>query len=146
MIGMSRPKSLTIDLEMRSRRMIRFALPALALGVAVAGCAAAPVKSMTYDECARATRCTLHGTVTARPAEHGWIGSLALADGRCVSISLPDTEMEALRQTGPSEMTVSGRVYGDPSTDREVASMEIDGRNIGLGLCGNFFVFVPDRQ
>lgn len=72
------------------------------------------------------------------------MGELRLSDGRCISVSLPASKLESLRQSGPEEMTVSGRVYGDPSADREVTSMEIAGREIGLGLCGDFFVFVPD--
>jgi len=41
-------------------------------------------------------------------------------------------------------MTGTGEVYSDPSRVTEVAYMEIEGRKIGLGLCGGFLVFVPD--
>ena len=99
---------------------------------------------MTYEDCAISHECTVHGTVTARAAEHAWMGQLILPDGRCISVSLPENDLAALRKTGPTEMTVTGRVFGDPSGDREVTSMEIDGRKVGLGLCGDFFLFVPD--
>jgi hypothetical protein len=72
------------------------------------------------------------------------MGQLDLPDGRCISVSLPERALTELRKTGPKATTVSGRVFGDPSVNREITSMEIEGRKIGLGLCGNFFVFVPD--
>lgn len=127
------------------RRLISSVAPSILTAVfAVAGCASNSRSSMTYEQCANSRRCTVHGIVTARPAEHEWMGELKLADGRCISVSLPASKLESLRQSGPVEMTVRGQVYGDPSRDREVSSMEIAGRKIGLGLCGNFFVFVPD--
>jgi hypothetical protein len=129
---------------MRLRLIFGVALSILTAAFSVAGCASERRASMTYEECAKARRCTVHGIVTARPAEHAWMGELKLADGRCISVSLPLSKLNSLRQSGPVEMTVSGRVYGDPSADREIASMEIAGRQIGLGLCGNFFVLVPD--
>jgi hypothetical protein len=107
------------------------------------GCASSPtVAPMSYEECAASRHCTVSGTVSAQPAEHAWMGRLELPEGRCVSLSLPESEIAALQRDGPRIMTVSGRVYGDPSTDQEVAWLEIEGRRVGLGLCGNFFVFV----
>jgi len=128
---------------MRLRLISRVALSILAAGFSLAGCASERHAPMTYEECAKARHCTVHGVVTARPAEHAWMGELKLPDGRCISVSLPPSKMDSLRKSGPVEMTVSGVVYGDPSADREIASMEIAGRQIGLGLCGNFFVLVP---
>lgn len=72
------------------------------------------------------------------------MAEFALPDGRCVAVSLPENEIELLRSSGPRPMTVTGEVYGDPSGVTEVAYMEIEGRRIGLGLCGGFFVFIPD--
>jgi hypothetical protein len=129
---------------MRRRLISGVALSILIAAFGVVGCASNSRTSMTYEQCANSRRCTVHGIVTARPAEHAWMGELKLPDGRCISVSLPASKLDALRQSGPVEMTVRGQVYGDPSGDREVSSMEIAGREIGLGLCGNFFVFVPD--
>lgn len=72
------------------------------------------------------------------------MGRLDLPDGRCISLSLPESEIASLRQNGPRLMAVSGRVYGDPSTDQEIGWLEIEGRRVGLGLCGKFFVFIRD--
>lgn len=122
----------------------RISLSIVTSAFGMVGCASQDRVSMTYEDCASSRRCTVHGTVTARSAEHAWMGRLELPDGRCISVSLPVRDLNSLRQGGPREMTVSGHVYGDPSAGREVTSMEIEGRKIGLGLCGNFFVFVPD--
>ena len=101
---------------------------------------------MTYEECAEASVCTVSGIVTARAADHTWMGQLALPDGRCVSISLPPREIANLRENGARRMTVTGQVFGDPSGSMEIAKLEVEGREIGLGLCGDFFVFVLDRS
>lgn len=69
-----------------------------------------------------------------------------LPDGRCINVSLPPAKLERLRRTGPVEMTVTGEVYWEPSAPGEEFVLQIDGRTIGFGLCGDFFVFVPDRQ
>lgn len=100
---------------------------------------------MTYESCATSRICTVRGTVTAEPAAHAVMGRLQLADGRCVSVSLPREQIVNLRRDGPQVMTVTGRVYGEPPEDQDVI-LEIQGRNIGLGLCDDFFVFVPDRR
>ena len=67
-----------------------------------------------------------------------------LPDGRCVAVSLPEEQLADLRRSGRRQMTVSGLVYGDPSASSEIASLTVEGRRIGLGLCGNFFVYVRD--
>jgi hypothetical protein len=101
---------------------------------------------MSYEECARARFCTVSGSVTARAADHAWMGQLELPDGRCVSISLPPQVLRKLRENGPRRMTVTGQVFGDPSGNTEIATLEVQRRKIGLGLCGDFFVFVADRD
>ena len=124
------------------RKLIVLRIVLLPIASLVVGCAT-DRGSMTYELCATSQRCVVSGLVTATPAEHAWMGRLVLPDGRCVAISLPETDIASLRQQGPQLMTVSGRVYGDPSAETEVAYLEIEGRRVGLGLCGNFFVFVP---
>ena len=72
------------------------------------------------------------------------MAELTLPDGRCVRVSLPDAQIAALRAQGPRTMTVRGQVYGDPSRDEEVSSFAVAGRPVGLGTCGDFFVFVDE--
>jgi len=68
-----------------------------------------------------------------------------LPDGRCISVSLPASRLAMLSRDRPREMTVTGEVYRDPSADGgDAVLLQIEGRNIGLGLCGDYFVFVPD--
>jgi len=98
--------------------------------------------SMTYEECSRARSCTIRGLASARVAEHAWVAEVELSDGKCVRVSLPEEQLARLRAGGPRIMTVSGRVFGDPPRDVEVAYVEVEGRRIGLGTCGDFFVFV----
>jgi hypothetical protein len=100
---------------------------------------------MNYESCAASRICTVSGTITAEPAAHAVMGRLQLPGGRCVSVSLPREEIVELRRGGPKLMTVTGRVYGEPPEDQD-AILEIQGRRIGLGLCDDFFVFVPDRN
>lgn len=97
---------------------------------------------MSYSECSAARICTVRGTLAFEIAAHAQMGRMTLADGRCVSISLPPDRIRDLRERGPAVTTVTGRVYGDPSVDEEIGYLEIRGRRIGLGLCDDFFVFV----
>ena len=102
---------------------------------------------MSFEECAKSDHCTISGTVIARQGEHAWMGELTLADGQCISVSLPRRIISELRATGPRQMVVSGRSFGDPSRSiEEVVTLEIEGRKIGLGLCSDFFVFVSNRS
>lgn len=109
------------------------------------GCMTPQPRPMDYETCAASSVCVLHGVATARLAEHAPTVQLDLSDGRCVNVSMPRDRLEQLRLSGPRELTVAGNVYQEPSTvDGEEAVLEINGRKIGFGLCGNFFVFVPD--
>jgi hypothetical protein len=99
-------------------------------------------QSMTREECAAARFCSISGVMEAYPADHAWMGRLTIADGACISVSLPEDELARLRRSGPRAMTVRGRVMGDPSADQEVAYLRVNGRDVGLGMCGSFFVYV----
>lgn len=129
--------------------MKNYRLPLFGLTVAgltmPTGCTHAKQSPMSYKTCAAAKVCTVRGVASAKSAEHAWMARLELPDGQCISVSLPDTELNRLRQDGPKEMSITGRVYGDPSASTEIAFMKVEGRKIGLGLCGDFFVFVRDR-
>ena len=98
---------------------------------------------MTYEACGAANQCVIRGLATAQLAEHAETVELRLNDGRCVNVSLPRDRWEALRESGPTEMAIVGQVYREPETNSgEEAILEINGRKIGFGLCGDFFVFV----
>ncbi|HWL95566.1 MAG TPA: hypothetical protein VNT79_18755 [Phycisphaerae bacterium] len=107
---------------------------------------AAP-RAMTYEGCAASRVCVVHGIATVRLAEHAPTAQLSLGNGRCVNVSLAPQRLEELRRRGPTEMTVTGTVYWEPSTTGgEETVLEINGRRIGYGLCGRFFVYVRDGQ
>lgn len=125
-------------------RRLTILLAATLLGAS--GCVSAPPRPMNYETCATSSSCVVHGIATARLAEHAPTAQFDLPDGRCINVSLPPGRLEALRRNGPTEMTVTGAVYREPSAAGEEVVLQIEGRTIGFGLCGAFFVFVPDRQ
>ena len=116
---------------------------ALALAFpALSGCETVPHDPMSYETCATARNCTIRGLMSAQSVGQALMGKLDLPDGRCVSVSLPGDFLARLEASGPVEVTVRGRVYDMPASD--VVSMTVEGRTIGLGSCGNFFLFVYD--
>ena len=96
---------------------------------------------MTYERCSTADLCTLRGRMTPVQAGQAWMGRLELADGRCVSVSLPAQMLSELQQMGSAEVTVRGRVQRAPAGTQ---AMTVEGRTIGLGECGDFILFVYD--
>jgi hypothetical protein len=71
------------------------------------------------------------------------MGRLTLADGSCISVSLPPRDIERLRQLGPRAMSIRGSVFPDPGFDAEITWIEVEGRAIGRGQCGgDFYIFV----
>ena len=110
------------------------------------GCASIAPRSTNYESCATSTRCVVHGIATVRAAERAQTAQFDLPDGRCIDVSLPPRQLETLRRDGPTEMTVTGEVYRDAATPGDEVVLEIEGRTIGFGRCGDFVVFVPDRQ
>lgn len=110
--------------------------------LAATSCTRVDRSTMNYDQCSAAQVCTVRGIAVARLVESAWMAEVQLADGRCVSVSLPDRLMSSLKHGGPRVMSITGEVFTDPPID--VVSVEVNGRRIGLGACGDFFVFVPD--
>jgi hypothetical protein len=96
---------------------------------------------MTYERCSTADLCTLRGHMTPVLAGQAWMGKLDLADGRCVSVSLPAQMLRELQQSGGNDVTVRGRVRRVPANTE---AMTVEGRTIGLGACGDFILFVYD--
>jgi hypothetical protein len=106
------------------------------------GCTTVAPSPMAQEQCERARFCTVQGVASAKRVERVWMAEVALNDGKCVRVSLPEVEIARLRGDGPKPMTLSGRVYGDPPRTDEVVTFEVNGRKIGLGTCGDFFVFI----
>ena len=97
---------------------------------------------MRYEECSSSAFCTVSGLVTATSSHGTWMGVMAFPADRCVSISLPDDVIQDLKTGGPRQMTVTGAVFGDPSFHHDVVRMAVEGREISLGFCADWFVFV----
>lgn len=123
--------------------MKRALILALALGAppALSGCETTH-EPMTYERCRSAELCTMRGRMTRVETPQAPMGQLDLADGRCVAVSLPQQMLLELQQQGPTEVTVRGRVF---DVARNSQAMTVEGRSIGLGLCGgDFILFVYD--
>ena len=106
------------------------------------GCVTPSQRSMTFDECSVAEDvCAISGLLSMSSDGHGFIAELRLADGRCVNVSLPISLSRKLLRQAPRAMSVHGAVLGYPIGE-DVSHFEVNGRRIGFGECGNFFVFV----
>ena len=97
---------------------------------------------MTYERCRTADLCTMRGRMSPVQTSQAWMGQLDLPDGRCVAVSLPAQMLLELQRSGPTEVTVRGRVFEVADNSQ---AMTVEGRSIGLGLCGgDFILFVYD--
>jgi hypothetical protein len=123
---------------MRSKSLLLLALPMAIPPLASCETVHEP---MTYEQCSAARLCTLRGHMSPVQAGQAWMGKLDLADGRCVSVSLPAQMMHELQASGGNDVTVRGRVHEIPANTQV---MTVEGRTIGLGTCGNFILFVYD--
>ena len=105
-----------------------------------------PSTSMSKEECREADVCELVGHLARSSDGHAWIGRFTLDSGECVNVSIPDQGMEALSESGEERVRLSGRVVLYPifelEADLVVTSFALSGRKIGIGNCGDFFVFV----
>lgn len=111
----------------------------------MAGCATPPrTAPMSFEQCSAALICTVQGRLSAKMTEGVWVGEMTLSSGHCVRVSLPEREVARLRSQGPAQRTISGQVFGDPPRDVEVAFLTVSGRRVGLGTCGDFFIFERD--
>lgn len=97
---------------------------------------------MTFDECSVAEDvCVIAGLLSMSSDGHGFIGELRFPDGRCVNVSLPISQSRKLMGQVPVAMSVRGVVLGFPFGEN-LSHFEVNGRRVGFGTCGNFFVFV----
>lgn len=74
---------------------------------------------------------------------HGFIGVLHLSDGKCVNVSMPLGESKALLGKPMSVRTVSGAYL--PFVYDSESVILVDGRRIGLGVCGSYYIYVKGR-
>lgn len=72
---------------------------------------------------------------------HAYIGKLSLPDGTCVDVSLPESTSRRLAGQPPHQTTVVGRVLPYIYED-SIIDYKVNGRLIGYGKCGKFFLFV----
>jgi hypothetical protein len=68
---------------------------------------------------------------------------LDLANGGCVNVSLPASEVRRFETHGPRHTTIEGRVF-PARAGADVSSLTVNGRRVGWSQCGDFYVFVAD--
>ena len=112
------------------------------MGMVILSCKAFGAdKFMTAAQCNSAHNCLLRGTFEMDSDGHAFIGRLTLKDGQCVNVSLPEAESQSLLGHPPKYRKFSGEVWPYPHGD-DVLSFLANGRKVGYGKCGDFFVFV----
>lgn len=115
----------------------------------LAGCASAqvhgdPPVAMDVDQCKASDICSVSGRFEILNDGHAYIGKLDLPGGACVNVSVPVGRYRDYLYKGPkagNEIALSGRVlpyvYHDGFTE-----IRVNGRGIGYGRCGDFYIFV----
>ena len=120
------------------RTLLVFATPLL-----IASCNTpkpAPAHRSSEGDCAVGEDCTVTGSLVMSSDGHGYIGRLTLPDGKCVNISLPDEESKRIMGAPPANASFTGRAL--PYVRDSSLVPLINGRRVGMGLCGDFYIFV----
>jgi hypothetical protein len=85
------------------------------------------------------------GTLRLVFADGVEMGRLDFKDGKCIGVSLPASDQNALRESGPRKVRIEGILFAAP-TDVEVAEIRVNERTIGFRQCENQYIFVSDRR
>jgi len=116
-----------------------------------AGCAtiARPPACVSAEQFVQCKECTASGMLEMSSDGHGFIGRLTLGNGDCLNVSLSPRRSRALLGRPAQQVTVSGQVlpYPEVSLDSQdseylVLSYSVNGRKVGQGRCGKYFLFV----
>lgn len=118
-------------------RFVLVSLLALLLGAANTASAA----DVPAPACSLGSSCQISGVASNQESAQGMISQLKTDDGRCLNVSLPDEVSDGLEQDGQDRMTMRGDVLDYPKAAGTDA-VEVDGRSVGKGACGDDFVFV----
>ena len=97
---------------------------------------------MSYEECAGKDHCILQGQFSIVEVDHVFMGQLILSSGECVNISLSDRQLHANRRNVDKQTAFQGDRLPVPVGLGEVDFLEVDGRRVGINLCGNYYLFV----
>jgi len=84
---------------------------------------------------------SFRGTLSLVFADGVESGHLDQAGGPCLGVSLPAKDMTKLRASGPRAVEVQGSLFQVPN-DIEVATIRVNGRQVGFKQCNNTYVFV----
>lgn len=101
----------------------------------------APGTHMSKKECEISKKCTASGMLEMSSDGHAFIGKLILGDGSCINVSLSDSVSKSLLGKSESYYVVHGFVFPYPASE-DILRFEVNGRDIGFGLCGPFYIFV----
>lgn len=112
------------------------------LGLSLVSCATVPeLELMTAEQCARAEICGVRGLLEMSSDGHAYIGRLQLDDGSCVNVSFAERQSRRLSEQPAQVRTITGKVF--PYVyENTFIEYRVNGRLIGYGQCGRYFVFV----
>lgn len=113
--------------------------------ILIVGCTSHETKlNMTAQQCEEAKKCKVSGSLAIKSDGHGFIGELSLEDGSCIDVSVPNNFSERYRDQPAQMLQLEGPVFPYPNGE-DIIELKINGRKIGVGLCGNFYVFVKNE-
>lgn len=111
------------------------------------GCAASLVRTDNFDACESLSDCEVRGVASAKAGEHGRVVEVRTASGKCINLSVPDESWNRLKEIQNRLVQAKGRVISIPTNEfGEDIILEIDGRRIGYGKCGNFIIYVSNDR
>jgi len=120
-------------------------IPFVTVCLVLSACVGLGVKhAETASECATASVCRISGLLEMGSDGHGFLGNMLLPDGMCINVSLPDEQSKRLLGKPPVRMEIQGPVLPFPY-DEDAISFKVNGRKVGFGNCGDFYIFVKER-
>jgi hypothetical protein len=100
-----------------------------------------PIVAKGTADCEAASACEVRGLLEMGNDGHGYIGTVRLDDGSCINVSLPERQSRSIQGQPPRRMSLIGKVVPFPYGE-DVLSFKVNGRKVGYGRCGSYFVFV----
>jgi len=100
-----------------------------------------PIVAKGVADCEAASTCEVRGLLEMGSDGHGYIGTVRLDDGSCINVSLPTSQSRALEGRPPRRVSLIGKVVSFPH-GQDVLSFQVNGRKVGYGRCGSYFIFV----
>lgn len=98
------------------------------------------------SECQHRDRCVVSGLMSIEEINHVHMGELVTGKGECINISLPKVAVKKYSKRDKSNVMVAGVLYRTPVMQEDGITLQykINGRRVGWGQCGDYYLFVDD--